>query len=149
MKEKFKTFLKNQSEAWFNGPIEPQSIEKAESILNVKLPDSFRFFLNEYGYGDIAGYEIYGIFKDPEKDDKSSPNFVWMNLDERKDGHPDHLIIISTDGIGNFVCIDTSRPNEQRECPVIFWTPGVNKRSGNEEFENFYDWVFKELDYDN
>ncbi|UNH44164.1 SMI1/KNR4 family protein (plasmid) [Moellerella wisconsensis] len=37
-------------------------IESAEKALSVNFPDDYKWFLNNYGGGDICGEEIYSIY---------------------------------------------------------------------------------------
>ncbi len=150
----------------FCGNQVPNTIRKAEIILNVVFPKTYRAFIEKYGCGGVGSFEIYGIIKDEEYDEKSIPfvtipNAVWTTLKWRRDfNHPLHLIIISDLGDGSVYCLDTSQMNIKEECPVVIYP--VCKHEANlkleivaEDFGKFFlDMVqnqieYKKSDYDN
>ena len=51
-----------------NGAAE-EKIKSVEKLLEVTLPESFRWFLRKYGSGGIEGIELFGIESDREPKD--------------------------------------------------------------------------------
>lgn len=79
---------------WFDLPADEPPDEAlladAETELGVRLPDDFRWFLQEFGGGDFAFATIYSA--DPQSD---------LNLLRNQPGPGKGLIAFSDDGTGN------------------------------------------------
>lgn len=101
----------------FEGAIEEEVIQKAEKILGLAFPPSYRMFISRYGCGDIEGLEIYGIIDD-DFVNSSVPDAVWLTLNERSSGLPDTYIIIAG-GDGEFYVIDTRYKNSDGESSIF------------------------------
>jgi antitoxin YobK len=102
----------------FEGEKEASLIEEAEKALGIAFPPTYKKFLAKFGCGDIEGLEIYGLISD-DFENSSVPDAVWLTLDERKSGLPDHLILVYATGDGGYYALDTSQANEDGECPVV------------------------------
>jgi antitoxin YobK len=102
-------------------------VERAEAVLGVRFPPSYRTFVRELGAGDVAGEEFYGITSD-EFVDSSVPNGIWLTLREREDsGLPEHLVIVYEDDEGDYYTLDTSKEGSESENPVVLWIPGASQ----------------------
>jgi cell wall assembly regulator SMI1 len=94
-------------------------ISTAEATLGTKLPESYKAFLREFGWGGVDSWELFGV-------GRGVPNYldlVRITESERTLAHPHipaALIPILNDGFGNHYCLDTSALHEG-ECPVVFW----------------------------
>jgi cell wall assembly regulator SMI1 len=94
-------------------------ISSAESNLGAKLPESYKVFLGEFGWGGVDSWELFGL-------GAGVPNYldlVQMTETERTLFHPHippFLIPIMNDGFGNHYCLDTSSLRDG-ECPVVLW----------------------------
>ncbi len=54
-------FIKeNAEDDDFTGGISEEKIKEIQNRLNVKLPESYKWFLNKYGSGGIYGVNILG-----------------------------------------------------------------------------------------
>ncbi len=100
----------------FAGPVEEARIQAAEEALNLRFPDSYRWFLTTFG---VAWWPttIYGL------GGHSTDNVVKMNFVEREEVErtlPPTLLAFSPDGFGNHDCLDMTRRMDG-ECPVVFW----------------------------
>ena len=113
----------------FAGPIQSIMVAKAEKILGLKFPPSYKEFLLRYGAGDCWAEEFYGINKNPETDGKAIPNAIWATLHSRKIGNlPDSMIKVMSSGFGPVYVIDTSQKNDIGECPVLlYYTNGLTE----------------------
>lgn len=74
-------------DAFFMTKPSDKDIQKSEQELGFKIPESYRWFLKEYGHGgfffEFLGYGITG-----------SALFVQETLKERKKGLPDNLLVV-------------------------------------------------------
>lgn len=136
----FKLIENNIELSDFIGSINSELILKAEEILNLKFPYSYKQFLSKYGAGDINGFEIYGII-DSDFINSSIPDAIWCTLDERKNGLPSNLIVIASLGDGNYYVINTN-VIENSESPIYIYTI-----SGELEFiyEDFSIFLLSEI----
>lgn len=118
----------------FTGGVDTDKIRYIENNLNVKLPDSYKWFLKTFGYGFIYGVEILGY------DKTTPPSVVTETQDYRKYGLPNEYVVI--EDCDEFVyCLDTSKM-ENNECPVISWD--MQNLILFEE-KNFIRFYFREL----
>jgi hypothetical protein len=109
---------KNANAGRFAGPRNPELITAAESALGVQFPPTYRRFLLELGAGDIAGEEFYGIVG-PNFDHGRVPNGIWLTLNERRNGLPKPLVIVSSSGDGIWYAVDSLVANATGESPVV------------------------------
>jgi len=71
------------------------------------------------GCGDVGGEEFYGIIDD-KFNNSSVPNGIWLTLNERDNiSLEKELIVIYATGDGTYYAIDTSRIDNDSECPVV------------------------------
>lgn len=117
-KKAVKLLKKNEDLCEFVGEIDEKVIEKAEELLGIRFPDTYRQFLANYGAGDFGAEEIYGIVDD-NFIDSEIPNGIWLTLNEREEGDlPEELVIIYYTGDEYYYCLDTSKM-VKNECPVV------------------------------
>ncbi|WP_144756167.1 SMI1/KNR4 family protein [Bartonella saheliensis] len=116
-------------------------IEKAEKALGLQFTSSYKNFLKHYKGGDIAGYEIYSLYKDCGKDIPFD-DIVFQNLNDRKRGFatPEQLIVCDA-GFGETFYFDYTQ-FRNGECPLYVMLP-------SEECEyyasNFYEFLCKRI----
>lgn len=117
-KEAVKFIARHANHAAWSGPCSLKSIDKAEEILAIKLPNTFRLFLATFGTGHFGSNEFYGI---DQNDITMSQydSFVYNNILYRKNcDHAHHLILFYEVGDGTFLALNTARFIED-ECPVV------------------------------
>ncbi|GAA5101801.1 SMI1/KNR4 family protein [Bartonella acomydis] len=117
-------------------------IEKAEKALGLQFTSSYKNFLKHYKGGDIAGYEIYSLYKDCEKDIPFD-DIVHQNLNYyRKYGFltAEQLAVSRTD-FGETFYFDYSQFRDG-ECPLYVRIP-----SGESHYyaSNFYEFLCKRI----
>lgn len=106
--------------AMFFGPVTDDEIKKAEELLSLTLPLSFKEFLKKYGVGNYFDAEFYGLFHEAVPSD-SAPCALWYTLDERKNADfPKDFVVIYSSGFGPLYCLSTSEILEG-DCPVREW----------------------------
>jgi hypothetical protein len=93
----------------------------AEQALDVTFPESYREFLQRYGCGAFGGRVVYGVGGEIDQ----PPHVVWATnlIRTADDFFPADLVIIEDTGEGDYLCLATSRMNEENECPVVQWIP--------------------------
>lgn len=122
-------------EGFFNGNVEESLIKEIEVKLGVILPESYKWYIINYGGGGI-GFDIIGVTR--------TGNLLVVNSTEkyREYGLPDGLVVIQD--IGEWVyCLDTNRFDGE-ECPVVTWSmhdkDGIINRDNN-----FYEYLLDSL----
>ncbi len=120
-----------------------EEITRAELRLGVVLSDSYRAFLREFGWGGMAGWEIYGLGPDVP----FHLDLVGVTKSERTQATPrlpHHLVPLMNDGSGSHYCLDTWRRSHHRESPVVFWNIELDESQAPEEVEeDFHTWLHR------
>lgn len=123
---KVKTFFdENKENSILTGGVTEDQVREIEEDLNVPLPDSYKWFLTEYGSGGaygtmILGYDSHGA----EVVEQTNEYKKYYNLF-------DGLVVIEY--VDEFsYCLDTNKMKEG-ECPVILWDnqEGYGKQVGS------------------
>ncbi|OLP66852.1 Antitoxin YobK [Bacillus pumilus] len=120
----------------FTGGVDGKQIEYVQDTLKLKLPESYKWFLNNYGSGGLYGVDILGVAK-------SNIATVVIETESYRDlGMSENLIVI--EDIDEYAyCLDTGNM-VNNECPVIAW----NKQGGLDDYntaENFYEFLSQRL----
>lgn len=135
-KEELLQFIKeNSDELDFTGGIDDSQIKSIETELNVNLPNSYKWFLQNFGMGGIFGVEILGF-------GKSTPPSVFTQTERyRKLGLPSTYVVI--ENCDEFVyCLATDKMRDN-ECPVISWDRIAG--FGGERGSNFIEFLADRL----
>lgn len=109
----------------WNGRCSEKQIKKAEEILGIQLPVSFRRFVELKGGGGYENLYILGI---PPKGDlsKGANAVTYWRLFQKEDiTHPlpVHLVPIEYDeDLRTPMCLDSSRRTRGGECPVVAYS---------------------------
>lgn len=136
-KEELTNFIKRNMEPDdFTGGVDGKQIDYVQDTLKLKLPESYKWFLNNYGSDGLYGVNILGVAK-------SNIATVVIETESYRDiGMSENLIVI--ENIDEYAyCLDTSNI-ENNECPVIAW----NKQGGLDDYntaENFYVFLSQRL----
>ena len=111
--------IEDSGEGDFEGNKSDSLIDLAEKALGLKFPPTYKRFLKDLGCGDVGGEEFYGVIND-EFNNSSVPNGIWLTLNERNNiSLQKKLIVIYATGDGTYYAIDTSRIDNDGECPVV------------------------------
>ncbi|MCG3088324.1 SMI1/KNR4 family protein [Sporosarcina cyprini] len=134
-KEAVIELINNAPKKFFVGALEDSKISDIEKRLNVKLPESYKWFLREYGTGGVFGIEIFGGGL------REVPTCVRETEEWREYGLPMEFVVIQNYGSGVY-CLDTSRL-ANNECPVTDWEQ--DNENGINEYENFYTFLVEQF----
>ncbi|SFS41416.1 SMI1/KNR4 family protein [Marininema halotolerans] len=111
-------------------PMPESKLKEAEALLEVNFPDSYKWYIQNYGHGGLEGVEILGIAQ-------IAMPVVETTIDYRQYGLPQQYIVI--EDCGEYVyCLDTSRM-ENEECPIINWA--IWEPIPIDEFDDFYSFL--------
>ena len=111
----------------FCGEVSEADIKLVEEKLNVIFPESYKWFVRNYGSGGICGVEILGI------ENKDNSSVVNGTERYRALGLDSDCIVV--EDLGEFIiCVDTKDENK-----IISW----DRVSKNKEYRynNFYDYL--------
>lgn len=93
-------------------------IKKAENRLGIKLPFSYKWWLENYGGGEINGEEIYSIYE-MDFDEVVGGDVVYINELKRKNGVTTDLqLTIHENDQGERYFLDLKKVDEYGESPV-------------------------------
>ncbi|MCG8397515.1 SMI1/KNR4 family protein [Bacillus atrophaeus] len=108
-----KFFDENKKYSILTGVVTDKHIKEIEEYLKVTLPDSYKWFLTEYGSGGAFGTMILGY-------DSHGAEVVEQTKEYRKiyDLIPGLVVIEYIDEFS--YCLDTNKMVDG-ECPVILW----------------------------
>ncbi|MFH0070650.1 SMI1/KNR4 family protein [Peribacillus sp. NPDC056705] len=120
----------------FKGGVSEDKVKETEKKLQVSLPESYKWFLRNYGSGGIFGVDIIGY-------DLVGPSVVDATKDYQKyykliDG------IVVIESVDEFAyCLDTNKMKDG-ECPAIMWDNQVGY--GRTLADNFFDYLIERLE---
>lgn len=123
-----------------SGEIDNKILE-VEKILNLVLPDSYKWFLRNYGSGGMEDYDYFGI--ECDRDDVSMYTVVYMTEMYRKKGLDNYLVVIEYNG-DYVTCIDTSQKDNNGESPIVTWS-WLDNGKIIEKSDNFADYLKEKL----
>lgn len=75
--EELKILVENSPNIEFGFGVSDDIIKKAEEKLEFTFPKEYKLWLKNYGWGDIYGEDIFGLYN---TDFNSYPNVVFTNL---------------------------------------------------------------------
>lgn len=120
----------------FTGGVDESQINSVQNELGVQLPESFKWFLSNYGSGGMFGVDIQGV-------GKSNRPPVVINTKRFRDlGLENDLVVIENAGEYAY-CLFTSKM-EYNECPIIAW----NRVGGLDDYytaKDFYEFLSQRL----
>jgi antitoxin YobK len=132
MREELTAFIEeNVEDDDFTGGVSVEEAAKIEEELGVVLPQSYRWFLSNYGSGGLFGSDILGCGK------SSVHRLVSVTAKLRQEGLPNTYIAIE-DCDEFYYCLDLSDCSEG-ECSIIAWDR-VAGFSGKRA-DTFYDFL--------
>lgn len=131
--------------AFVAGGQSEEMVSAAETKLGVFFPPSFREYLLKWGNVSCEGYEYYGLTRNDDFDNGSTPNCVWFTLKKRHDvGLPHSLVVFRNINDEEYICIDTDRHLGNVERRVVIWD-NVDRMVSQTLAINFADYLREEL----
>lgn len=131
--EKFIKENDSKDHATFTGGVSEEKVKLIEHDLHVNLPESYKWFLKNFGSGGVYGVDILGY-------DFCGASVVEFTNEYRKHYNlTDGLVVI--EDIDFFAyCLDTNKM-ENGECPVFIWDRenGYENVVASSFIEYFYD----------
>ncbi|CAH0295497.1 Antitoxin YobK [Peribacillus simplex] len=120
----------------FTGGVSEDKVKETEKKLQVPLPESYKWFLKNYGSGGSFGIDIIGY-------DCVGASVVTATKDHQKNyGLIDGIVVI--EDIDEFAyCLDTNKMING-ECPVIMWDN--QEGYGRKLAINFVDYFIDRLE---
>ncbi|WP_409345279.1 SMI1/KNR4 family protein [Paenibacillus sp. MBLB4367] len=101
-------------QGFFTGGTTNEEIMEIERVLNTKLPESYKWFVMNYGYGGISGRCIEGVAK------SGRLTVVDETLQHREYGLPQQFVVIES--CDEYVsCLDLSTI-KNGDCKVVSWS---------------------------
>lgn len=132
-KDKVIELIENAKKSFFVGALDSTKISSIEAKLNVKLPESYKWF-----FGGIWNWWCYrveilgGGLRD-------IPTCVRETIYWRGYGLPEEFVVIENFGTGVY-CLDTLKI-ENGECPVVDWDQG--ECVGSQEYDDFLSFLIE------
>ncbi|MFP7474193.1 SMI1/KNR4 family protein [Niallia sp. Man26] len=96
--------------------ISTEKIEMLENILDVRLPKSYKEFLNNFGYAELFGQTVFG-YEPPDETTIIVHTEEWLERGLEK-GY-----VVISDSHEFIYCLNTNETNDQLECPVVCYHP--------------------------
>jgi antitoxin YobK len=122
--------------------VDPAWVAKAESALARPLPNSYKWFLENYAGGEIGGEEIYSLYG-MDFETVNGGDIVFQHLANRRAGvlSESQLVVSETD-LGEVFFFDYSQFKDG-ESPILQRLPsGDNVPYA----ENFYEFLAKRIE---
>lgn len=124
------------AEVWKSEPASLTVIAECEAWLNLKLPPSYRFFLQHFGAINVGGNSISGII-DNSLDDLGGGSVVGDTLQFREEWQlPANLVVIQANDEAPY-CLDIG--NGSPECAVVCYE--LHSRHSKVIASSFEEWV--------
>lgn len=121
-------------EVFWQGKASKESIELLESLLDSRLPKSFKLFLNDYGGGGVVGEEISGIEDDDPTLEHRGTVFGDTRICREDYALPTNMVVIYLGADDVVWCLDVNNLVDN-ECPVVSYD--VFSKVSRQISENF------------
>lgn len=139
-KEKITETINEYNDCMFlAGGVSVEQIRDIENKLHVKLPESYKWFLEQYGEGILLGIEVYGA---GAKGTTIPSCLTFTEKSRDEDNLPKEYVVIEELGELAY-CIDTSLSQDQ-ESNIVCWDP-IHEEVREEKFDNFYTYLLSRL----
>jgi hypothetical protein len=135
--ERVRQLLKQRKDYRVGGAARLDQLDRAERILGIELPQSYRDFLRRFGEIRGPDLRVLGISSLTDLDHPSVQDCVGATLEAREDfGLPPSYVLCAVDDAGQLVCIDSFAMRDH-EGPVVAWN--ADERSYSAFLANRFD----------
>lgn len=120
----------------FTGGVDKEQIDYVQDTLKVNLPESYKWFLYNYGSGGLYGVDILGVAK-------SNIPSVVIETESYRNLKMGRALVVIEDVDEYGYCLNTGDMKDN-ECPIISW----DKHGGLDDYntaENFYEFLSQRL----
>ncbi|MGC4378811.1 SMI1/KNR4 family protein [Fictibacillus sp. Mic-4] len=125
----------NKQNTIFTGGTSSENIKWIEETLRVQLPDSYKWFLSNYGAGGLFGILILGY-------NHNNASVVDKTIEYREHYNLTDGLVVIEDVEFFAYCLDTNKM-EDGECPVFIWDRVVGYQ--NVVAKNFIEFFYDKL----
>jgi len=118
----------------FGDGVSEEWIKKAEERLGFGFPDSYKWWLRNYGGGEIYGEEIFSVYEQ-DFDTVVGGDIVYMyELNKKNHNYNDNVLVVceANDDVFYF---DLSKRNELNEIPI--YSLNKNNKKYADDFVEF------------
>ena len=116
-------------------------ISKAEMYMNITFSDSYKWFLAEYGGGDINGEEIFSIYEIDFENAVGGDIVYNYIIDIRDNLHEKNEIVVSRTDFGEEFYFNYNK-SYKNECPIYL---RLGKDDGVLYTSDFYEFLYKRI----
>jgi hypothetical protein len=131
------------SEVVCSGPVDDGKIQRAEALLGLTFPPSYKEYLSHYGAIEIDGRSFGGL---TSRDAGESGDVVAFTRNAREQySLPDQYIAIDFQDGDAFFCIDTNQKDSTGEAPVVLISPESGRQHGGIVAKSLIDYLERYL----
>jgi hypothetical protein len=131
------------SEIVIAGPVALDKVRKAELMLGVEFPPSYKAFLTEYGAIEIDGRSFAGLT--PSLEGGHGDVVAFTKYARESYGLPVRYIAIDFQDGDAFLCLDTEQKHGKDESSVVLVSPVDGKQQGPVTAESLPDYLMRYL----
>ncbi|NML35514.1 SMI1/KNR4 family protein [Paraburkholderia antibiotica] len=125
------------------GPVTVDKIQRAEELLGVAFPPSYKDYLTQYGAIEIDGRSFAGL---TANEVGAIGDVVAFTKNAREQyGIPDRYIALDFQDGDVFLCIDTQSKDSAGESPLVLISPVNGKQQGAVVSQGLVDYLEKYL----
>jgi len=146
MKNNIFELLQESKYSDFGDGVSATWIELAERELNLKFSPSYRNFLEKFGFGELGGVEVFGIYQLPFDKIVGGGDIVSKNIIYRKNNQKNSdRLYVSDDNGEELFYFDLSRVLPCGEYAIR----RIDRIAGTDEVyaEDFFKFLLKRLEF--
>lgn len=135
--------INDGSEIICSGPVDEEKIRRAEALLGLTFPPSYKLYLSRYGAIEIDGRSFSGL---TSRDAGQDGDVVAFTRSAREQySLPAQYIAIDFQDGDAFLCIDTSRKDSNGESPLVLISPENGSQQGGTVANGLIDYLERYL----
>ena len=103
----------------FSGGVDTSDIEVACNLLNLPFPPEYKEFLQKLGSGYVESEGFIGLGGEQYLNILNICQI--LSVPSKHSSFPKYFIPISSDGYGNYDCINTNAATDNGEFEIVYW----------------------------